>query len=200
MKSVETLEKTTFSGRRFTRKQLEEIQDTVQLFQNLSRKELAKTLCEHLSWTAPNGTCKIHSCYALLEELEKREIITLPAKRQTKAPVRREVAREPFQPERPLEETLSAIGPIELQLVTTQEERNLWKAYLRQYHYLGYRQAFGAHPGYFIVSRGRGQHAGGMVKLGDDVFFSLRNDHLRPAKRRLLVWQQKHFPPRSALA
>ena len=46
MKTVETLPKTTFSGRRFTRKQLAQVQATVQLFPNLSRKELARTLCE----------------------------------------------------------------------------------------------------------------------------------------------------------
>ncbi len=94
MKLVETLQKTTFSGRRFTRKQLEGIQETVHQFRNLSRKELAKTLCEHLSWTSPNGAYKIHSCYALLDKLAKQEIVVLPPKRQTKAPVRQEVRIE----------------------------------------------------------------------------------------------------------
>ena len=44
MNGINTLAKTTFSGRRFTRKQLEEVQETVQRFQNLSRKKLALTL------------------------------------------------------------------------------------------------------------------------------------------------------------
>ena len=49
METVDTLPKTTFRGRRFTRKQLAQVQATVQLFPHLSRKELARTLCEHLS-------------------------------------------------------------------------------------------------------------------------------------------------------
>ena len=41
MNDISTLPKTTFSGRRFTRKQLEQVQKTVQMFNNLSRNELA---------------------------------------------------------------------------------------------------------------------------------------------------------------
>ena len=185
MKSVETLQKTTFCGRRFTRKQLEEIQDTVHLFKNLSRKELAKTLCEHLSWTAPNGSYKIHSCYALLDELEKQEIIALPAKRQTKAPVRREATIENPQEDRPIDDTLSAIRPIELQLVTTKQDRNRWKAYLQQYHYLGYRHAFGAHLCYFIVSRALGQ------KIGCLLFSASAAWALAP-RDEWIGWEKKH--------
>jgi hypothetical protein len=44
MKAIDTLPKTTFSGRRFTRKQLTQVQETVQTFKNPSRKELALTL------------------------------------------------------------------------------------------------------------------------------------------------------------
>jgi hypothetical protein len=185
MKSVETLQNTTFCGRRFTRKQLEEIQNTVQLFKNLSRKELAKTLCEHLNWTSPNGSYKIHSCYALLDKLAKHEIIVLPIKRQTKAPVRQEATIENPEQDRPINATLSAITPIELQRVTTQQDRNLWKAYLQQYHYLGYRHAFGAHLGYFIVSRALGQ------KLGCLLFSASAAWALAP-RDAWIGWEKKH--------
>ncbi len=86
MKTVETLPMTTFSGRRFTRKQLAQVQETVQLFPHLSRKELALTICEHLEWTTPKGQNKIHSCLTLLTELEAHGIVTLPAKRVKQAP------------------------------------------------------------------------------------------------------------------
>ena len=42
------LESTTFSGRRLNRRQIAAIQETVELFPNDSRNELAKTICEHL--------------------------------------------------------------------------------------------------------------------------------------------------------
>ena len=40
MIDINTLSRTTFSGCRFTRKQLEQVQETVQRFKNLSRTEL----------------------------------------------------------------------------------------------------------------------------------------------------------------
>ncbi len=43
---IKNLESTTFSGRRFTRKQIEEIQETVKIFPDLSRNELGHTVCE----------------------------------------------------------------------------------------------------------------------------------------------------------
>jgi hypothetical protein len=185
MKSVETLQKTTFCGRRFTRRQLEEIQNTVHLFKNLSRKELAKTLCEHLSWTSPNGAYKIHSCYALLDKLAKQEIVELPAKRQTKAPVRQEATLENPEQDRPIDAPFSAVSPIELQLVTTTQDRNLWKAYLQHYHYLGYRHAFGAHLGYLIVSRTLGQKLGCLL-------FSASAAWALAARDAWIGWEKKH--------
>ncbi len=89
MKSISTLPTTTFIGRRFTRKQLEQVQETVQTFKNLSRKELAFTICEHLKWESPNGKLKINSALSLLEQLESHGIVTLPAKRKSKPPLRR---------------------------------------------------------------------------------------------------------------
>ena len=51
--SITKLKSTTFCGRRFTRKQLSEIQQTVHSFPALSRHELAQTICEHLRWYTP---------------------------------------------------------------------------------------------------------------------------------------------------
>src|ERR671922_829641 len=88
MKSVETLLGTTFSGRRFTRRQLARVQETVQQFPKLSRTELAHTLCEHLNWKTPNGKNKVESCLTLLEKLEAQGVVSLPAKQVRQAPQR----------------------------------------------------------------------------------------------------------------
>ena len=45
---IASLKSTTFCGRRLTRRQIADVQETVAL----SRNELAKTVCEHLNWTA----------------------------------------------------------------------------------------------------------------------------------------------------
>jgi hypothetical protein len=152
MKSVEDLPRTTFSGRRFTRKQLAQVQDLVQTFKNLSRKELAYTICEQLSWKSPNGKIKVQAGLKLLEDLEKQEIITLPAKREQ----RKRQSRKPAFTEKPntspVEGKLGSIGPIKLERVISVEDRENWKAYIEEYHYLGYKQPVGAQIGYLVVS------------------------------------------------
>ena len=47
---IENLETTTFFGRRFTRREIIDIQETVARFPALSRHELTQTVCEHLNW------------------------------------------------------------------------------------------------------------------------------------------------------
>jgi hypothetical protein len=183
MKSVKTLEKTTFSGRRFTRKQLTQVQETVHTFQQLSRMELAQTICEHLNWKTPKGTNKIKSGLVLLEELEARGIITLPARRQTRAPVWQQIPLK--KAEAPISGNLAAIGPISLQLATTDEERTSWKSYVQTYHYLGYKRPVGSHLYYFVVSEVLQQ------KLGCLLFSASAAWALAP-RDQWIGWAKKH--------
>ncbi len=53
--SIAKLKLGTFCGRRAARRQLAEAERTVELFPALSRKELARTVCEHLDWRAGSG-------------------------------------------------------------------------------------------------------------------------------------------------
>src|SRR3990172_12384863 len=117
MKSVDTLPGTTFSGRRFTRKQLARVQETVERFTKLSRTELARTLCEHLNWTTPKGKYKIESCLTLLEGLEAHGVGRLPAKQVRKAQQRRILRFENDPPDPRIDDALSAVAPIRLERV-----------------------------------------------------------------------------------
>ena len=144
----------TFSGRRFTRKQLAKVVDTIRMFPNLSRTELAFTLCEHLSWKSPNGSLKVNSAGEFLEKLESLGFITLPAKRDTAKKSPDKVTLTGRSEEKtaicgPLDE----ITPVELQLVDTPEERGLWNEFMARYHYLGYRRPFGAYLRYFVLAK-----------------------------------------------
>ncbi|MBL0717134.1 MAG: IS4 family transposase [Desulfosarcina sp.] len=185
MNGINTLPKTTFSGRRFTRKQLEEVQETVQRFQNLSRKELALTLCEHLDWTTPNGKLKVNSALTLLEKLEFYGVVTLPAKKKVKAQVRRIPAFVEHPETHPINDTLNVIAPISLQRIRSKEDREDWKAYIQTYHYLGYKHPVGGHIGYFIVSEARRQ------KLGCLLFSASAALTLAP-RDKLIGWEKKH--------
>lgn len=185
MKTVDELPKTTFSGRRFTRKQLVLVQKVVAMFGNLSRKELAQTLCEHLQWTSPNGKNKINSCLTLLDGLEAEGVIALPAKRSVKMTARRIPAFAQHPPTPAINGSLASLTPITLQRVISQQDREHWKAYLQSHHYLGYKHPFGSHLGYFIVSGATQQ------KLGCLLFSASAAWALAP-RDKWIGWAKKH--------
>jgi len=185
MKSVASLPKTTFSGRRFTRRQLAGVQETVQTFSNLSRSELALTVCENLDWRTPSGSLKIQSSLTLLEALEEHGVITLPPKKARKPQVRRVPRFDEHPVSPPVEGPLGSVTPVTLRIVTTQEDRERWKAYLQTYHYLGYRHPFGAHLGYFIVSEPLQQELGCFVFAGSAAWALAPRD-------QWIGWDKKH--------
>jgi hypothetical protein len=185
MKSVASLPKTTFSGRRFTRRQLAGVQETVETFSSLSRSALALTVCEHLDWRTPSGSLKIQSSLTLLEALEEHGVIILPPKRARKLQVRRVPCFEEHPASPPVDGPLESVTPITLRMVTTQEDRERWKAYLQTYHYLGYRHPFGAHLGYLIVSEPLQQELGCFVFAGSAAWALAPRD-------QWIAWDKKH--------
>jgi len=186
VKSVRTLPGTTFSGRRFTRKQLAQVQETVERFPNLSRTELAHTLCEHLNWKTPNGKDKVESCLTVLEKLEAQGVLSLPAKPAKQASQRRVPLLDNDASPTPIEATLRTLMPIRLEAVgSSGPDRERWKAYLQTYHYLGYRQPVGPHRGYWIVSE-PAQH-----RLGCLLFSASAAWALAP-RDRWIGWDCEH--------
>ncbi len=185
MKTIDDLPKTTFSGRRFTRKQLSLVQETVAMFPNLSVKELALTVCEHLQWLTPNGGYKINSCLTLLEGLETEGVISLPAKRVVKKAVRRIPAFDKHPPKPPVNGSLASIMPITLQRVRSQEDREIWKAYLQTHHYLGYKHPVGSSLGYFVVSEALQQNLGCLL-------FSASAAWALSPRDKWIGWEKKH--------
>jgi len=193
MKSVETLLGTTFSGRRFTRKQLTRVQETVERFPKLSRNELAHTVCELLNWKTPNGKSKVESCLILLEKLEAQGVVNLPARQARPAPQRRVPELDNDVPQTLIEGALSTLMPIRLEAVgSSGPDREQWKACLQTYHYLGYRQPVGPHLGYFIVSQPR------QVRLGCLLFSASAAWALAP-RDQWIGWDLQHRKKRLPL-
>lgn len=185
MNSVESLPKTTFSGRRFTRRQLAEVCETVRTFKNLSLKELAQTLCEHLNWKTPNGSNKVNSCLSLLESLESEGMVELPKKRAKQSGAFTPPKIDTSHLGEPITAELSAIAPITLKPIVSQEDRREWQGYIEAYHYLGYKHPFGSHIGYFIVSEPL------QKKLGCLLFSASAAWALAP-RDQWIGWEEKH--------
>lgn len=169
------LESTTFSGKRFTRKQLAQIQDTVNTFPNLSRRELGHTICENLRWTTPKGSHKIQSCLSVLEQMEEIGLIKLPDKNKYTKNV---TQKKLIQTDRTKERTLICCNldkllPISIQKVTQKEDIKLWNEYVDRYHYLNYKRPIGNHLRYFIVSRNQNQEILGCLLFSATAVWSL---------------------------
>lgn len=147
-------EATLLSGRWFSEQELQDAKYIVRMFPQLSRYELAKTICEGLSWVAPNGKYKIEACQQLLEKLEKQSEIVLPKKRTTKPLSQEEqiLTGEQTEAKPDLHGIVGDVSPIKLEAVRSRDSIRLWNEYVERYHVLGYKRPFGAHQRYFIWS------------------------------------------------
>jgi hypothetical protein len=142
------------SGREIKEEELFEIQEVVELFPRLSRRELAETICEHLGWFTASGKGKRDACLKLLERLEAKGCVKLPAKRRM--PVQKEARIAITARTEPGAEICGSVreaAPIRVNLVYGREQSALWAEYVSRFHYLGYRKPFGCSLSYFIESR-----------------------------------------------
>ena len=150
---IENLASTTFGGKRFTRNQIASIQETVNTFSALSRRELAHTICEHLGWHTAKGESKIQSCLGVLESLEKLGILSLPEKDKSKqrGPQKKIVWTDQTHEQPALDDDLNKLTPIRLHVASEKDDIKQWNEYVDRYHYLGYKRPIGPHLRYFII-------------------------------------------------
>lgn len=182
--TIAQLKATTFGGRKFSRYQLVEIQKITTLFSNLSRRELAHTICEQYSWKTPSGTDRIQTCLNALEEMESLGIIKLPTKMMTRPGRQKDIVwTEVSNEQPPIESSLRDLMPIDLVLVTEREQISQWNEFVDRYHYLKYRRPIGNYLRYYVIDRqGR--------KLGCLLFsFATRNLDCRDT---WIGWTEKH--------
>lgn len=120
------------------------------------RSALALALCEQWQWRAANGALKVRSALGVLQGLETRGWIDLPAPDPGSPGFARTIpgglpeAAE-FHP--PVAGSASAIGPLHWQRVVTAAEGRQWRGLLNRYHYLGAPRLVGASLRYLVHSR-----------------------------------------------
>jgi len=142
--------------REISASEVSHIQEAVRLFPRLSRQELAQTLCEHLSWYSPSGACKVKNCLMLLQRLADLGWVVLPDKsaRGRLTPDKPPPLTDRSVEKRLIKGSLQAFAPIELQLVSDQEQIQLWNEYIERYPPLRYKRPFGNWLRYFLSADG----------------------------------------------
>ena len=149
------LESLIQSGREITPAELLHAREEVGLFPDLSRVELARTLCEHWCWETASGTYKVEACLKLLEKLEDERLLRLPRKGRGKRGPRVQqviVTDRTDPPALEIHGKLSHVGPIRLEMASSTQDKGLWNEYVERYHYLGHKKPFGFRRRYFVES------------------------------------------------
>jgi hypothetical protein len=144
----------SFCGHALTEGELDLIRQITREFANLALTELAATVCELLEWRRPNGGIKSRECYLFLRELCRRgwlPWLPAPQPRHRRA-ARASPAAEPAGSASAvlLTGSLHQYRPIRLELIENAEQRHLFRHYLEQHHYLGYRAPYGAQLRYWV--------------------------------------------------
>jgi hypothetical protein len=117
----------------------------------ISRHELARTICEALGWTRPNGRLKARECYEYLGVAEAKGLLKLPPRREQRPRGRTSIVfTEAGSEGEPREGELAEVAPVTLGLVTNGADRALWRELVERYHYLGHKVAYGAHLRYLV--------------------------------------------------
>ncbi len=157
------IEPKRFCGRDFTAEELSLIQEVVGTCGDISRRELAHTVCELLDWKRAGGGLKFRECQDLLKLLEASGALSLPAKRRTgyngpQKCIEKVPCKEPYST---LSGSVESFTPLDVQRVQSREQRDLFRDLVSRYHYLGYAMPFGARLQYLVyVNRPRRQVVG----------------------------------------
>lgn len=149
------MKKRLLCGREFTKDELWDVKETVEMFPGLSRTEIAKTICENLNWVTPRGTYKVSSASQLLEKMENKGYFKLPEKKLVTSTrkLKPVMITSRTDPEEEITGSISDLWPIRVEMAIKKDEKDLWNEYVERYHTLGFKRTFGARQRYFIVSR-----------------------------------------------
>lgn len=139
-------------GRQFGEREVELIVDVVGRFANLSRTELASTVCELVQWRRQSGGLKTRECLDFLAKLEQRGLFQLPGLRRgrprgskTSVPLSNRGERQEV-----IDGRVGEFTPIKLEVVQGRQSQALWRELVGRYHYLGHATPYGAQLRYFV--------------------------------------------------
>jgi len=125
---------------------------------DISRTQLARQFCNHLSWYAPSGRPKTAGSAIALRRLENLGLITLPQRQEIACndPDRRQ-ASEAYPARSELHCSLGELGKIELVMVNGDPDQwQLWQSMVNTWHPLQNSNLCGARICYLIRCQAEG--------------------------------------------
>ena len=143
-----------FSGRIITDDDMELIRWTRETYPNLSRYELAGTVCEFIGWLTPAGDAKVPQCIDFFAKMEAQGKLDLPALKTRKTSLRKEKPTNALANNIDMPE-ITKCGDIELSIARPDVDIQKWRKYVNAYHMLGDKDVFGSRIYYFIRSEGQ---------------------------------------------
>lgn len=169
----------TFCGQPLKGAHLDMIRDCVSSYPDLSREELAATLCEWMHWYRANGRLKTRECRDLLQQLQTQGLISLPALRAGRPRGAATTIAHTAQgePQTPIPDTLTDLQPIRLRRIEQSADQKEWRELIDRYHYLGYRTAFGASLRYLIETPHRQPAVLGCLQFSSAAWRMKARDH-----------------------
>jgi hypothetical protein len=140
-----------FSGREITTDDMELIKWARKSYPNLSRYELAGTVCELIGWVTPAGEAKIPQCMAFFAQMETGGKLDLPALKIRKPNPGKEKPSTFLTPDA-FTQDITNCDDIELCIARPGSELQKWRGYINAFHLLGDKMVFGSRLHYFIRS------------------------------------------------
>jgi Domain of unknown function (DUF4338) len=196
-----------YRGRVVTAEEILYIQDLIAAHPRMSRRRLSQKLCEAWQWKQANGALRDMVCRGLLLMLDRAGHIELPAvKYVPHNPLVRRARPEPVLIDTtPMEDSLPALRPVEIQPVRRTHDESLFNSLMEQYHYLAYEQPVGEHLKFLVWAQGRPvaclawssapRHLGSRDRyIGWSAEARRRNIHLLAYNTRYLILPWVHVP------
>ena len=150
-----------FCGRLFSAPELELMVEIARDYAGLAVTEMARTVCELLDWKRAKGRLKDQECRQLLEHLRDQGWLKLPPVRNSGPCGPRHIQlSEASAPQARVEGSAGEFEPLELRVVESRPESQLWTELIERHHYLGHRVPVGANLRYLVRS---GQREGSVL-------------------------------------
>jgi transposase len=143
----------TFSGRDFTRQEIDGIAALSDEDTSHNRAAIARMACEQLQWRKPDGTLKLQNMRLALLRMEAQGLVHLPEARSHGTHDLKPIEHgQRTLPGSAITDPVDKLPELRFQTTTTAADLSLWNEYIDRYHYLGYTPLAGAQMRYFVYS------------------------------------------------